>query len=141
MTPTNILGTQIPVGRTLFLAWLTASLLYVFPGKGIPIPDVSPVELGLIAGLVYGYYLAILIILIIMISLFMLLFSLVLSKNRYFDQHIDRTFTRIYRVAEVSSIVVAILVYSDTLLFFLGPLGIGCALVLYMLGIWNMKEA
>ena len=56
MTLTGLLTTQLPLGRIILLAWLTATYLHFQHGIDFTIQNISPIQFALLAGLLFGYY-------------------------------------------------------------------------------------
>lgn len=61
MTITNLFTSQLPLGRTLLLAWLTATFFYIRWGVSISFKDVTPIEFAIQAGMLFGYYMLLLV--------------------------------------------------------------------------------
>ncbi len=84
MTLTGLLTTQLPLGKTIFLAWIIATYLYFQHQVDITIPNFSPIEFALFAGLVFGYYMFIhtTVILIILFSFYIYMFYSVITEHK-----------------------------------------------------------
>jgi small-conductance mechanosensitive channel len=62
MTLPNLFSTDVPLGRTLLLAWLTATFFHLHWGTTITFDNVTPVEFALQAGILYGCYILLIVI-------------------------------------------------------------------------------
>ena len=139
----------LPLGRTIFLAWLTASLLHIQWGISVSIRDVSPVEFVLQAGLLFGYFVTFMAAGYIVAVLIMLIVSVIALRivaKHSLDpvitlqqdpiwQKFQTRFARILaNLVHVIAMFIAFLFYSESMLSLLAPIGLVIALILFVVG-------
>lgn len=153
MNLTNIFTSELPLGKTILLAWLTAAFLNVQWGVTISIRDVPPEEFLLEAGLLFGYFITLMSIGRLLAFLVLMLSSLIYLRiiireaplplpDPLFTLRHDtlwRTFLRwfgnkLVNFADVAAMFAAFFLYSERMLNRLAPIGLGIALVLYIFG-------
>lgn len=140
----------------MLLAWLVATLLHIQWGITTVIRDVSPVEVVLQAGLLFGYFtvlmavgrlIALLLLLVVsLIALRMTAKSLsrssapgpdpvtVLTQDKAwqaFQHGLGRVLTNL---ADVAAMFAAFLLCSESILELLAPIGLAIAIALFILG-------
>jgi hypothetical protein len=150
----SIVGTQVPLWRSVFLAWLTAALLHVQWGVPISIQEVPPLEFALQAGLLFGCYSTLVAAARLFISLPGVAIAqgiaiLITSRQprmpgpsavdivradpmwSRFLHWLGRTLSNL---GDVAAMLLAFLLYSNRLLIQLAPIGLTIRLALCVFG-------
>ncbi len=154
MDMSSVFTNQLPLARTVFLAWLTAAFIHVQWGVAIRVSDVSPLDFTLQAGLLFGYFTALMAFGRLLAFLVLMLISLLalaltaeapppipgpssidrLRADPLYSTFLNRGGPVLANVAYIAAMFSAFLLYSASLLRALAPIGLVLALIFFALG-------
>ena len=124
MNQSNIFSTNgLPVGKTLFLAWIVAALLNIQWGVKIQFSDVTPIEFVLQAGVLFGYFMTLKYAGVLIFFSFDSIF-----KDRLTSSIWAQIFSPL-GIIEVITMFLAFIFYSEALSKNLAPIGLFIALI------------
>lgn len=155
MSSSSVFSTQLPIGKTLFLIWIVISLFHAQTGVVFSLENVSPIELGLQAGLLFGYYTFFWGVFtngIVIVSLIFLYVTngfdwdkLVSSfdktnQDKNAKEKSNRKAGRWQRFFEVVSIFAAFYFYSESLFQKVALIGLALAIAFYITGAYVSEK-